>query len=69
MLEIISKKPITWKTWTPTTAKDFPCMICRSELATIWLKCELNGVVRLNLAVCHRCTLKTPIEIMEVIKE
>ena len=68
MLEILTIEPIAWKTWIPQTTSDFPCMVCKVELASIRLLCEMN-TVRLNLSVCPKCALVEPAEIMETIKE
>ena len=55
-------EPITWKTWTPTEPKDFPCMVCRNAIATHKIT---NFViypnifpVSLTLVTCEECLLK-----------
>ena len=69
MLEILTIEPITWITWTPKKPSDFPCMVCKQEIATQKLTCLLSKIVTLNLVVCHSCARLEAAEIMETIKE
>ena len=68
MLEIINREPITWHSYPPKTARDFPCMLRCGEMAKVRLTGKL-GPVRLNLSVCQECSRLEPGAIMEIIKE
>ena len=68
-MHIIEKKAIAWKKiYEPKHTIDFPCMLCRSDLATIRIKCQMEDSI-VQLVVCQKCANLTPTEILDRIKD
>ena len=44
---------ITWKTWEPVEAKDFPCLVCHNEKMATHLV-SINGMA--NMVMCEECS-------------
>ena len=56
-MDIISIEPIVWKTWKPHIVKDFPCFVCRKEIATIFVKLQKDQII-VKLPICELCSKK-----------
>jgi len=53
-MKILDCEEITWRTWRPFATGDFPCTICRREIATIRITTKGNGVT-VKREVCNEC--------------
>ena len=54
-------EPITWEAWTPKEPKDFPCMVCRKEIATYRITViSYPNFIRVSTikSVCESCLFK-----------
>lgn len=49
-------KKITWRTWKPFKPNDFPCMICKDEIAeySVNIK-DKDSPLLMNLVLCGKC--------------
>ena len=47
--------PITWKTWEPVKAQDFPCLLCKKREAVVMTEIRNKDGLELNLPLCAFC--------------
>lgn len=65
---ILEIEPIIWKTWSPQIAENFPCFVCRKELATVFIKLQ-KGTAIIKLPVCESCSKKEIAELEEDLRK